>query len=292
MSVNLTIKADKNLRGHGIMRKNKLKNLWASGKPSINGWMSISSAFGAEVMANQGYDSLTIDIQHGVIDYSGAVNMLQAMAAYPVTPLVRVSWLEPGLIMKVLDAGAYGLICPMINTREQAEKFVSLSHYPPIGSRSFGPTRALYSYGKNYHKEANDEVVCLAMIETSQAMTNLSDIVSTPGLDGVYIGPSDLSLGIGNGKYPPGFDREEPEMIEAIQAILRSAKKSGLIAGLHCGSPEYAAKAIRWGFDMVTIGSDARLLASAANKIVSTAREIIDGKSVVSNSNPSNNFGY
>ena len=176
------------------MRKNKLKNLWASGKPSINGWMSISSAFGAEVMANQGYDSLTIDIQHGVIDYSGAVNMLQAMAAYPVTPLVRVSWLEPGLIMKVLDAGAYGLICPMINTREQAEKFVSLSHYPPIGNRSFGPTRALYSYGKNYHKEANDEVVCLAMIETSQAMTNLNDIVSTPGLDGVYIGPSDLSI--------------------------------------------------------------------------------------------------
>ena len=274
------------------MGKNKLKNLWASGKPSINGWISISSAFGAEVMANQGYDSLTIDIQHGVIDYSGAVNMLQAMAPYPVTPLVRVSWLEPGLIMKVLDAGAYGLICPMINTREQAESFVSLSHYPPLGTRSFGPTRALYSYGENYHKEANDEIVCFAMIETSEAMSNLNDIVSTPGLDGVYIGPSDLSLGIGNGKYPPGFDREEPEMVEAIQTILKSAKKSGLIAGLHCGSPEYAAKAISWGFDMVTIGSDARLMASAAKKIVSKAREIIDGKSAGGVFNNSTNVGY
>ena len=120
-------------------------------------------------------------------------------------------------------------------------------------------------------------ILCLAMIETAEAMSNLDDIVSTPGLDGVYIGPSDLSLGIGNGKYPPGFDRQEPEIVEAIKAILKSAKESGIIAGLHCGSPEYAAKAIGWGFEMVTIGSDARLLASAAKNIVSEAREIIDG---------------
>ncbi len=260
-----------------MIKKNRLLNLWSSGKPSINGWLSISSAFGAEIMANQGYDSLTIDIQHGVIDYSAAVSMLQAMAPYPVTPLVRVSWLEPGLIMKALDAGSSGLICPMINTREQAETLVSLTHYPPVGTRSFGPTRALYSHGENYHKEANDEILCLAMIETAEAMSNLDDIVSTPGLDGVYIGPSDLSLGIGNGKYSPGFDRQEPEIVEAIKAILKSAKQSGIIAGLHCGSPEYAAKAIGWGFEMVTIGSDARLLASAAKNIVSEARKIIDG---------------
>ena len=266
------------------MKKNKLKNLWKAGTASINGWLSIPSAFGSEVMASQGYDSLTIDIQHGVIDYAEAVRMLQSMAAYPITPLVRVSWLDPGLIMKVLDAGAYGVICPMINSREQAENFVSLSHYPPLGTRSFGPTRALYSYGENYYNEANDEIVCLAMIETAEAMSNLEDIVSTPGLDGVYIGPSDLSLGLGNGKFPPGFDREEPEMLGAIKSILKAAKKAGIVSGLHCGSPEYAAKAIKWGFDMTTVGSDARLMATAAKESVSKVRQIlIDG----SQSNPS-----
>jgi 4-hydroxy-2-oxoheptanedioate aldolase len=274
------------------MSKNKLKNLWSSGKSSVNGWLSIPSAFGAEVMASQGYDSLTIDIQHGVIDYAEAVRMLQSLAAYPITPLVRVSWLDPGLIMKVLDSGACGVICPMINTKEQAKKFVEFCRYPPLGGRSFGPTRVLYSYGENYYNEANEEIICLAMIETAEAMKNLDEIVSTPGLDGVYIGPSDLSLGIGNGKFAPGFDRKEPEMVEAIKSILKSAKRSQIIAGLHCGSPEYAAKAIKWGFDMTTISSDAKLMSTAARASVNKLKELVFNNYEEKSSNNSDDTGY
>lgn len=257
------------------MIKNKLKILWENGQPAVNGWLSIANPFSAEIMAAQGYDSLTVDIQHGVIDYADAVRMFQAMRASEVTPIARVPWLDPAAIMKVLDAGAYGVICPMINSREEAERLVSYMRYPPHGTRSFGPTRANFSTGGGYAAEANDEVVCLAMIETAAAMENLEEIVSTPGLDGVYIGPADLTLGVTNGRLAPGFDREEPEMVEAIQKILSAAKAAGIRAALHCGAPEYAAKAIGWGFDLTTISNDVRLLVAAASASVARTRELI-----------------
>ena len=257
------------------MIMNALKPIWSDGKASLNGWLSIASPFSAEIMAEQGYDSITIDMQHGIVDYADAVPMLQAMRASKVVPLIRVPWLEAGSIMKALDAGAYGVICPMINNRQQAEQLVSYGHYPPDGTRSFGPTRALLSAGANYAKKANEEIICLAMIETADAMENLEEIVSTPGLDGVYIGPSDLALGIGNGRLAPHFDREEDEMVTAIQKILAAAHAAGIRAALHCGTPEYAAKAVGWGFDMVTISSDVRLLSGAAFESVSRTLELI-----------------
>ena len=259
------------------MIENGLLRKWSSGKATVNGWLSIGNSFAAEVMAAQGYDSLTVDIQHGVVDYRDAVVMLQAIRASGVTPMVRVPWLEPGIIMKALDAGSYGIICPMVNTREQAERLVSYMRYPPQGNRSFGPTRANFSAGANYAAEANDQILCIAMIETAEAMDNLDDIVSAPGLDGVYIGPSDLTLGLTNGRLPPGFDREEPEIVNAQMRILAAAKRAGVRAGLHCGTPEYAAQAVEWGFDLVTISSDTRLLAAAGRAQLERVRGLIDG---------------
>ena len=259
------------------MQKNRLKQLWASGQVALNGWLSIGDAFTAEIMAAQGFDTLTIDIQHGIIDYKDAVAMLQAVRATPVTPIVRVPWLEPGIIMKALDAGAYGIICPMVNTREQAERFVSYMRYPPRGNRSFGPTRANFAAGANYAAEANDEIICLAMIETAEAMANLDDIVATPGLDGTYIGPADLTLGVTNGRLAPGFDREEPEMLDAIKRVLSASKNAGIRSCLHCGTPEYAAKAAGWGFDLVTIANDVRLLAAASAGSVNSTRALLGG---------------
>jgi 4-hydroxy-2-oxoheptanedioate aldolase len=127
------------------------------------------------------------------------------------------------------------------------------------------------------------------MIETAEAMQNLDAIVSTPGLDGVYIGPADLTLGLTGRKYPTGFDREEPEMVEAIQAVLAKAHGAGIRAGLHCGTPAYAAKAVCWGFDLVTISNDVRLLAAAAQTSVASTRKLIgevaaDAKPPVSSS--------
>jgi 4-hydroxy-2-oxoheptanedioate aldolase len=257
------------------MIKNRIKQLWADGKPVINGWLSTSSPFVAEIMAAQDYDALTIDCQHGFVSYEAATGMLQAMRASAVVPMVRVPWLDPGDIMKALDAGAYGIICPMINNRAEAERLVSYMRYPPHGLRSFGPTRALFAAGADYGQHADTEVLAFAMIETAEAMNNLDEIVSTPGLDGVYIGPADLTLGLTGRKYPMGFDRQEPEIIEAIQRVLKKAKAAGIRAGLHNGTPDYAAKAVGWGFDLVTISSDVRLLAGAAHQSIAQARKLM-----------------
>ena len=259
------------------MIRNKLKQSWAEGKPTINGWLSIANSFTAEIMAAQGYDSIGIDLQHGAVDYQAALSMLQAMRASGVVPLVRVPWLEPGAIMKALDAGAYGVICPMINTAEQAAEFVSYMRYPPLGQRSFGPTRANFAVGANYASEANGEVLAFAMVETAQAMDNLEAIASTPGLDGIYVGPADLTLGLGQGRLAPAFDREEPEMIEALQKIVAACRKAGIRAALHCGTPDYAARAISWGFDMTTVSNDVRMLAGAAEANVRKFRELTGG---------------
>jgi 4-hydroxy-2-oxoheptanedioate aldolase len=263
-----------------MMIPNKLKRLWADGKPTLNGWCSIGNPFTAEIMAAQGYDSVTIDVQHGALDYAAALPMLQAMGASGVVPLARVPWLEPGIIMKVLDAGAYGVICPMVSTPEQAAEFVGYMRYPPLGQRSFGPTRVAFAAGADYWPEADSELLAFAMIETVEGMANLDAIAATPGLDGLYVGPADLTLGLAQGRLAPGFDREEPEMIAALRQILAAAKTNGIRAALHCGTPEYAARAIGWGFDMTTVSGDSRLLAGAAAASVATFRQLVGRNAV------------
>jgi 4-hydroxy-2-oxoheptanedioate aldolase len=257
------------------MTPNRVRQLWSEGKPVLNAWLSIGNTFVAEIMAAQGYDAVTIDQQHGFLGYEALAPMLQVLKANPVTPMVRVPWLSAGDIMKALDAGALGIICPMINNRAEAEALVSYMRYPPIGQRSMGPTRAVFAHGPDYGQKADSEVLCLAMIETADGMKNLDEIASTPGLDGVYIGPADLTLGLTGRKYPTGFDREEPEMIEAIKTILQKSHNAGIKACLHCGNSAYAARAIGWGFDLVTLLNDVRLLAGAAQASVTQARKLL-----------------
>lgn len=254
---------------------NTLKDKWAAGQPTVNGWMSIGSNFAAEIMASAGYDSLTIDMQHGFLDYSHAMGMFQAMRASGVVPMARVSWLDSGVIMKALDAGALGIICPMINSRAEAEALVRAVRYPPHGSRSFGPTRANYHHGPDYYAQANGSILALAMIETGEAVERLDEIITTPGLDGVYIGPADLSLGVTQGRLPPGLDRQEEEMQTVIKDVLERVKAQGLRAGIHCLTPEYGALAAEWGFDFVTISGDVRLLAASASESIKETRALL-----------------
>ncbi|MEX3815362.1 HpcH/HpaI aldolase/citrate lyase family protein [Paraburkholderia sp. BR13439] len=272
------------------MLPNHIRGLWSSNQKALNGWLSIPNSFTAEIMAEQGYDSITIDLQHGVVDGQTSLGMFQAMRASGVTPMARVPWLDAGQIMKALDTGAYGIICPMINSRKQAEEFVSYLRYPPNGVRSYGPTRAVISAGPNYRFEADEQVVGFAMIETSEAMSNLNEIVATPGLDAVYIGPADLAIDLTGKKYQPGFDREEPEVTDAIQKILTAAHSAGIRAALHCGSPEYALKALGWGFDLVTVSNDVRLLTAAATASVRQVREGM--ASVISETPAAQTGGY
>ncbi|GAC1346722.1 MAG: aldolase/citrate lyase family protein [Acetobacteraceae bacterium] len=249
---------------------NAVKQLWAQGKPTVNGWLAIPSGFAAEVMAQAGWDSVTVDLQHGVQDYLSMVACFQAMQVHPVLPMVRVPWNEPGIIGKVLDAGAYGVICPMINTREQAEAFISYAKYPPRGARSNGPIRAaIYGTAGTYQQTANDEILCMPMIETQQAIDNLGAILDVPGIDAVYIGPSDLGFSMG---LPPMLDREEPQIFKIYETIIAETHKRGQKAGVHCMKPEYARRMIDMGFSMVTLGNDSGILLTAARAAVAATR--------------------
>ena len=159
------------------MRKNKIKQMMMDGKPVINGWLQIPSTVSAEVMAHEGWDSLTVDMQHGLIDYTNALPMMQTISTTDVTPLVRVNWNEPGQIMKILDAGCYGVICPMVSNKKEAENFVQACMYPPHGYRSFGPVRGFLYGGSDYPKHANDEILKFAMIETKESLEKLDEIM-------------------------------------------------------------------------------------------------------------------
>lgn len=251
------------------MRENRLRALWAQDKAAVNGWLAVPHAFSAEVMAHQGWDTLTIDMQHGVIDYAQMLGMLQAISTTPTVPIVRVPWLEPGIVMKALDAGAYGVICPMVNTREDAQRLVAYTHYAPMGTRSFGPVRASLYGGADYPTEANKTIVVFAMIETAQALDNLDAILSVEGLDAIYIGPSDLSLALG---CKPVFDDVDPKVAQAMDHIVERARAHGVQAGVHNGRPDVARARIAKGFRFVTVGSDARLLASGSQELLTAMR--------------------
>jgi 4-hydroxy-2-oxoheptanedioate aldolase len=194
----------------------------------------------------------------------------------PTVPVVRVPWLEPAILMKTLDAGAYGVICPMINSRQDAERLVAWTHYAPRGTRSFGPVRALLYGGTDYAEHANDTIVTFAMIETAHALDHLDEILSVEGLDAVYIGPSDLSLSLG---CNPRFDDVEPKAAEAIDHILARARAHGVVAGIHNGSTETALARIAKGFQFVTVSSDARLMAAGAQDVLARMRATVPQQS-------------
>lgn len=253
------------------MRENNVKNIWKSGGSVVNGWLAIPSSASAEAMAHCGWDSITIDVQHGLVDYSDALPMLQAISTKDVTPMARVPWLDEGYIMKMLDAGCYGIICPMINNRAQAERLVASCKYAPIGYRSFAGARNMLYGGASFTpKLANERVLAIAMIETTEALENLDAIMSTPHLDGIYIGPSDLGLSMGR---EARIDQTDTVVVEAIDRIIAAARKHGVAAGIHCGAPAYAAQMINKGCQLVTIGSDMGIMQNAATAAVKTCRE-------------------
>ncbi len=251
------------------MRANRLRELWAAGQPTVNGWCGLPSPFAAELLAHQGFDSLTIDLQHGLIDYATAVAMLQAISATPAVPLVRIPWREPGITMKLLDAGAWGVICPMVSNPREAEELVAFGRYPPRGTRSFGPLRASLVAGGDYFARADEEVLLLAMIETREGVENLEAILQVDGLDGVYIGPSDLAIALG---YGPGFDHERPELLAVIRRIADCARAHGKIAGIHTMSPAYARRMWELGFHFVSLMTDSRMLAAKARELLEALR--------------------
>src|SRR5215469_7634668 len=240
------------------MRPNNLRKIFAGGGTALNGWLAIASTYSAELMAHQGFESVTVDLQHGPVDFQAALGMLTAISTTPAVPMVRVPHNEPILTLKLLDAGADG------------EALVSSCRYPPRGSRSMGPNRAVLYGGADYWAHANEEVLLFAMIETRAGVANLADIVSVDGIDGVYVGPGDLSMSMG--KPPPTLDPQDPEMLSTIKQICEVTRKHGKIAGVHTDGAKTAVRRFGEGYHFCTLLNDARLMANAASAAVREAR--------------------
>ena len=252
------------------MRENHPLRLWRQGQPTVGAWLTTPSGHTAEVLAHAGFDWLCIDAQHGLVDYASMVEMLRAISTTATTPLVRVSWNDPAEIMRALDAGAYGVVVPLINSKADAERAIGAARYPPIGNRSAGPIRAALYGGADYADRANEEIAVVCMIETAAALENLDEILSTEGLDAIYIGPSDLAYALG---LKPTGDNAEPEHVATVKAILEACQRHGVAAGIHTGSVDYANQWLSMGFQMVTLGSDTGFLRRRAAQELAAIRK-------------------
>lgn len=250
------------------MKANGVLERWRAGEVALGGWLAVPSAFSAEVMAYRGFDYICLDMQHGVIDYQVAVNMLQAMSATNATPFVRVPGNDFALINRMLDAGAMGIIIPLINTQEEALRAVSACRYHPEGTRSMGPTRIAVAAGPEYASRANREIACIPMIETRQALNNLDEILQVPGIDAVYVGPSDLSLTL---DLPPALDNGGAYE-EARLRVAELCQAHGVIAGIHAEAA-LTQKHASAGFQMITVSVDFKAMLNAADADLRMARE-------------------
>ena len=248
--------------------RNQLKEIWQAGDVAHGGWLSVANTLTAEVMGEVGFDYLCIDMQHGAADYADALAMLQALRASSSAPIARVPWNEPGIIGRILDAGAIGVIVPMVNSVAEAKAAVAACRYPPAGSRSWGPMRAARLHDDYSPGSANDGVAVIPMIETAQAVEAIDGILDIPGIDAVYVGPADLSISYG---LPPASDNDGV-FVEALERIVSTCRAKGVIPGIHT-TPELAQKRRDQGFRMITVTSDAIALGAGAKSMLSGGME-------------------
>lgn len=254
------------------MKPNRLRELHANGRCAIAGWASIASPFAVELMGHGGCDAVVVDLQHGPFSMDAAVVMLHAASATPAVPLARVSGNQFAEIGKVLDAGAYGVICPLVDTAEQARAFVQAVRYPPCGARSFGPARGLLVGGRDYFDAAGDTVLALAMIETQAALDALDEILAIDGLDGVFVGPGDLSIAL-TGR--PQVDWRADPLASALAKVREASRRAGRYAGIWCTDGAMASDMARAGWDLVAPGHDAGMLQAELGARVRQVRDAI-----------------
>ncbi len=242
--------------------KNPLKQVWSEGRTAFGLWAVMPGSFGAEVLGRAGADYVCVDQQHGLIGYDAMLPMLQAAGVMGSAPITRVLQNDAGLIGKSLDAGAWGVIVPLVNSAEEAARAVAACRYPPNGIRSYGPIRASGVVGSGDTEVLEREALCLVMVETRQALERVDEIAATPGLDGIYIGPSDLALSLG---LAATLEVTEEEHVDAVRRIREACHRHGIVAGIHTPSGEWARRHAETGFDMVTVATDSSLLAGAAH---------------------------
>lgn len=250
-----------------------LPQSWQDGATVLGAWMFLREPVLAEAAGDAGYDYVCIDMQHGLASYTDAVAMLQALGRSAAAPVVRVPWNEPGIIGRVLDAGALGVIIPMVNDAQEAERAVAACRYAPAGSRSFGPLTAMTRHGVQYLGTANQQVACIPMIETVEAVERIDEILAVPGIDAVYVGPSDLSLTMG---LPPLADHDDADFLDALATVVDSCNRNGVVPGVHA-SPALAAARAKQGFRMITVGFDHMPVMAAFRADLASSRAAVDG---------------
>jgi 4-hydroxy-2-oxoheptanedioate aldolase len=245
-----------------------LRERWKAGDATFGAWCTIPSPWTAEVAARSGHDFVVVDTQHGLIGYDMMLPMLQAITAGGSPSLVRVPWNEPSAIMKALDAGAGGVIVPMVNSVKEAEAVVGACRYPPQGYRSMGPVRA------RVVDEDWRQPLCVVMVETVQAVSLVDEILSVPGIDAVFVGPNDLAVSAG---VESSYEGRDPGHRRMIEKVARSAKEHGVISGIMCGTAEVAKQWRDAGYQMLALDSDTRLLTTATEQLAEHAKKLAGG---------------
>lgn len=245
------------------MRPNTVKRLLTEGKPAVGTWLNLGSPLAAEWLAHLGWDWINIDQEHGAIDATLTQSLLQAISTTETIPLIRVPWAEPQAIKRALDAGAYGLFLPMVESREQAEACVRAMKYPPVGKRSLGGARRQLYGGADYNDRANDEILVIMMIESAEGVEQAKEILSVPGIDACFVGPNDLSASLG---LKPSLTPQHPDYEEALSRIFAACKENGVAPGIHTPDAEAANRRIEQGWQLIALSGDGGLMASAAQR--------------------------
>lgn len=250
------------------MRSNPVRRRWTQGKPASNLWIDIGWPVTVEALGKLGYDSYTVDMQHSLIDRGVLVSLFQAISLGNGAPMVRLSQNDPGEIAFALDAGAYGVILPTVETAEDARRFVDACRYPPHGSRSWGPARGVLYGGADYFESHEKEILRIALIETAKGIENLDAIAATPGLDMIYLGPNDLGVSHG---AKPSYTPNHPKVEEAVDLVVAAARRHSIAAGMHTASKEVAAAAARKGYNFLSLGYASKIMMAAATQVLKDA---------------------
>ena len=254
------------MNDHGRTPARSLRQRWAAGEETLGAWLTLANTHSAEAIASMGFAFVCVDTQHGLIDHAAAMGMAQAIDLAGGHPIARVPWNEPGIIGRTLDAGFHGVVVPMVNDATAAAAVVDAVRYAPAGSRSWGPNGSLLR-NADYRSWATDNVAVIPMIETVEAIENLDEIVSTPGVDAVYVGPADLGITMGLG--PTGSDGNE-QFDSALAAVVEACRRHNVVPGIHA-TAALAARRREQGFRMITVSNDLLAIKSTMPADLSTA---------------------
>jgi len=249
----------------------RVRDRWIAGEVALNAWSTFGGGSAAGVLASAGFDAVTVDLQHGeqTLEGLGDSDVAGAIERTGAVPFVRIGWNDPATVMRTLDLGARGVICPMVDTAEDAAAFVRFCRYPPLGARSYGPVRSAFGTGRRQTDTANESVLAFAQIETSEGWANVEAICATAGLDGVYVGPADLSLALG---FESFADLSAPDMLDALDRVVAAASARGVVPGIHAPSFERAVEMARRGFRFVGAAGDVELLRAGAAESIERTR--------------------